>query len=365
MRKTIRWAVWGAGAIANKVISDLHLVESATLHAAGARNIERARSFAQQHGAARSYDSLPAMLQDAAIDIVYVATPHHLHMQDCIACIEAGKAVLCEKPFTLNATQAQRVVDAARRHKVFCMEAMWTRFIPAVKEVKRLVDSGAIGRVRLMQGTFAFAATPNPASRLFDPVMGGGALLDIGIYPVSFAHHMLGAPEMVRGLATIGDTGVDVQSTYQLHYSGGALADLSASLLVPGHNEFILYGETGTLRLCKPFYSAHRFVLEQHALPVAHHAALANPAGLRKLLASPAARSLRRRLSSLAAAWPSGRSHTLPFPGYGYQFELTEVCRCLREQRTESDTMPLQHTLEVMRMMDELRSQWGLVYPQE
>ena len=331
MNQAIRWGIWGTGHIANKVASDFEHAGGAIVHAVASRSGERARLFAAQVGAARWHEGLDALLRDKEVEVVYVATPHHLHLDDCLACIEAGKAVLCEKPFALNEGQARRMVDAARSRGVFCMEAMWTRFLPAVVEAKRLVASGELGSVRMVQGNFAHPATEAPESRLFSLGRGGGALLDIGVYVISLAQHLLGAPEAVRGTAIMGATGVDVQSAYQLAFPCGAIADVAASLQVLGNNEFVVLGKSGLLRLCEPFYAAQRLEFEAHD---------------------------NRRVVERSVK-------TLPFAGHGYQFELMEVNRCIREGSTESAIMSWNDTLEVMGTMDALRAQFGLVYPQE
>jgi predicted dehydrogenase len=365
--KTIRWGIWGAGAIAHQVASDFPLADGAVIHGVASRRGERAKGFAARHGVARSYEGLAALLKDAEVDAVYIATPNQCHAADSIACLEAGKGVLCEKPFALNAKQAQEVVDAARRRGVFCMEGMWTRFIPALQEAKRSIDAGAIGKVRLVQGNFAHAAPVGPGSRFFDIEAGGGALLDLGVYLVSLTQWLLGVPETVRGTATVGATGVDEQSAYQLGFTSGALAELAASLHVHGSNEVTIYGETGSLRLCEPFYRAHRMEMKAYARPVAsaREDLGAPPTGLRKVLGGPGMKGLRRRLSGLEALARGGQVKAFPFAGNGYRFELMEASRCVREGLLESKVMPLEDSLAVMRTMDALRAQWGLVYPQE
>jgi len=369
--KTIRWGIWGAGAIAHQVASDFPLVGSldggAVIHAVASRRGERAKAFAARYGAGRSYEGLGALLADAEVDAVYIATPNQCHAADAIACLEAGKGVLCEKPFALNAKQAQEVAETARRLGVFCMEGMWTRFIPALQEAKRSIDAGAIGKVRLVQGNFAHPAPVGPGSRFFDIEAGGGALLDLGVYLVSLTQWLLGVPETVRGTATMGATGVDEQSAYQLGYASGALADLAASLHVLGSNEVTIYGETGSLRLCEPFYRAHRMEMKAYARPVASAAEEpgAAPTGLRKVLGGPGMKALRRRLSGLEGLVRGGQVKAFPFAGNGYQFELLEASRCVREGLLESKVMPLEDSLAVMRTMDALRAPWGLVYPQE
>jgi len=370
VKQIIRWGIWGSGTIAHKLASDVRLADGAVLHAVASRTEEHARQFAQQFGAAKWYGGLEPLLNDPEVDAVYIATPNHRHMDDCIAAVEAGKAVLCEKPFALSHAQTQRIVDAARRRKVFCMEAMWTRFIPAVIEARRLIDTGAIGTVRLIQGHFAFPARVSNDARHLNIAMGGGALLDIGVYPISFAHYLLGAPQSIKGTAYIGPTGVDLQSAYQLGFANGVMADLWSSFLIEGTNDFTVFGDDGMLRLCKPFYAAHRLILQTGKNPgTAGQHPKSAPSGLRKFFAglrdTPAAWSVRRRLSPALEALSGGSARSLPFPGKGYQFEINEVNRCLREQRTESAVMPLDGSLAVMRTMDALRAQWGLVYPQE
>ena len=371
MNKAIRWGFWGTGAIAHSVASDFRLADGAVLHAVASRTEERARRFALEYGVAKWYGGLDPLLNDAEVEVVYIATPNHRHVDDCITCIEAGKAVLCEKPFALNLAQARRIVDAARRRKVFCMEAMWTRFVPAMIEATRCIHAGAIGPIRLIQGNFAFPSSAESNPRLFDTEMGGGALLDLGVYLISLAHQLLGLPQSISGTTRLGATGVDEQSAYQLLYANGALADLWASLQVRGTNEVVIFGERGMLRLCEPFYCAYRFIVQPLAGPqaVKQGGLPPGPAGLRKIVEAvrkaPAAKSLRRRLTSVLSVLERDRVQTFPFPGNGYQFELMEVNRCLREERTESAIMPLQDSLDVMQTMDALRSQWGLVYPQE
>jgi predicted dehydrogenase len=369
--KAVRWGVWGVGAVAQDVLSDFRLAGGAVVHAVASRRGERARVFASRHGVARWYEGLDALLNDGGVDAVYVATPNDCHAADCLAVIGAGKGVLCEKPFAVNLRQAEAIAAAARERKVFCMEGMWTRFIPAVVEAKRWIDSGAIGAVRMMQGNFAYPAAVAAGSRLFDLEAAGGVLLDRGVYLISLAQHLLGAPETVRGSARLGATGVDEQSAYQLGYASGALADLAASLHVRGTNEVAIYGETGRIRLCDPFYRAHRIVLESYARAQAGASAgeRAEAGGAGRLLGavrdSPGLKLLRRRLEPMMHLLRPGRVRSMPFAGNGYQFEILEASRCVREQRAESAVMPLKDSLAVMRTMDELRAQWGLVYPQD
>ncbi|MDP9052279.1 MAG: Gfo/Idh/MocA family oxidoreductase [Acidobacteriota bacterium] len=370
MKNAVRWGIWGTGTIAHMVANDFPLVDGALLHAVASRTVERAKEFALEHGAAKWYEGLNSLLQDPEVDVVYVATPNHCHLEDCLACIRAGKAVLCEKPLALNLAQAEVIADAARRHKVFCMEAMWTRFIPSVIEAKRRIDAGEIGLPRLIQGNFAYPAQRESESRLFDIKQGGGALLDRGVYLISLAQYLMGVPELVRGTMVLGPTGVDEQSSCQLVFAGGALADLATSLLVQGRNDFLISGEHGWLRLCKPFYCAHRLEVRSYgSQQTMQRESTQSPGGVRRIVQrvrqSHTVKLLRRRFGLLLEVLDRPRSRSFPFAGNGYQFELMEVNRCIRDGRTESSTMSLNDSLEVLKTMDALRSQWGLLYPQE
>ncbi len=370
MEKLIRWGIWGTGAIAQSAADDLRLVSGTLLHGVASRRVERARSFAAEHGFARFYTGLQALLDDPEIDVVYVASPNHCHLDDSLSSIQAGKALLCEKPFALDLYEAQRIVDAARQRKVFCMEAMWTRFIPAIIEAKRCIDAGMIGSIRLIQGNFSYPVPAGGEARYFDRELGGGAMLDRGVYLISLAQHLLGRPQSIGGMACLGPTGVDEQSSYQLTYAGGALAVLAASLRVRGTNEVWIFGDGGLLRLCEPFYRAHRLVLKQYAQQqaVVGEGSRPNSRGLGRILGgarnSPTAKSLLRRFSPLRAFFNRGQVRSFPFAGNGYQFQFAEVSRCLREQRNESAIMPLDDSLEVMRTMDALRAQWSPAHPQ-
>jgi predicted dehydrogenase len=351
----IRWGIWGTGAIAHQVAGDFPLARGGVLHAVASRTLDRSQSFAARHGIAKSYAGLEPLLNDAEVDVVYVATPNDRHAPDSLACIQAGKAVLCEKPFALNLAQAQQVAQAARERKVFCMEAMWTRFIPAVSEAKRCIDAGAIGSVRMMQGNFAYPVSAALKDRVFDPEHGGGAMLDRGVYLISLAQHLLGAPQSARGAKSVGTTGVDEQSTYQLTYAGGALADFTASLRARGSNEVIISGDRGMLRLCDPFYCAHRLVLRSYGEPAAGQTHSVS----KSVRDTPALKAIRRRMSPLINVLQRGEVRSFPFAGNGYQFELMEVNRCLGDKRTESKVMGLNDSLAVMQTMDLLRSQMG------
>lgn len=341
----------------------------ATLAAVGSRRLDRARAFAGAFGAERTYDSVDSLAGDDDLDVIYVATPHDRHAQDCLACLGQGRGVLCEKPFTLNAAEARTVVARAHAAGRFCMEAMWMRFHPLIQEVRSLVRSGAIGDVRLLTADFGYPAHFSPENRFFNLRHGGGALLDRGVYPLSLAQFLLGPPAEVVGRATIGSTGVDEQFSAILSYRGGAQALLSASLRSRLSNQALIVGTRGEIRIHEPFYAPRRISWKHFEEPVG--AALSDlspprPAGWKdRLRRSPV---VRRAFDSVGAPLLRlARRGTLTRvqygPGTGYQYEALEVQRCLRAGLTESPIMPLDDTVGLLETTDALRRSWGLSYP--
>ena len=201
----VRWGILGTGAIAKQFVQALRFVPEAEVFAVGSRSRASAQEFADKKGIPRRHASYDDLASDPDVDVVYIATPHPFHAENATLCLEAGKAVLCEKPFCVNAAEAERVVGLARKKRLFIMEGMWTRFFPLMEEVRRLVSEGAIGEVRMLNVDFGFRADLDPASRLFDPKLGGGALLDVGVYCVSFASMILGRPSGSVGLSHLGE----------------------------------------------------------------------------------------------------------------------------------------------------------------
>ncbi len=327
MLDTIRWGILGPGRIARKFAAGLAVLEDAELVAVGSRSQENADRFGDEFNVPRRHASYEALADDPEVDAVYVATPHPFHKANSILCLEAGKAVLCEKPFTINASEAEEVIDVARDRGVFLMEAMWTRFVPAIVKVREWLAAGAIGDVRMLAADFGFRGGRDPKGRLFNPELGGGALLDVGIYPVSLASMIFGGPpERIASLAHLGETGVDEEAGIVFRYEGGRIAVLHTAISVTtGHGAHVM-GTGGSIEIAPPFWKAERVVLR-------------TAAGEERV--------------------------ELPLTGNGYNYEAAEVMDCLRAGRTESDAMPLDETLSIMETLDEVRRQWGLTYPME
>ncbi len=321
---TVRWAIAGPGRIADRVAGDFVHVPDAELVAVGSRSQERAQAFAVRHGIARAHGSYRELIEDPGVDVVYIATPHPQHHPIAMAAIAAGKAVLIEKAFTATVAGAEQVVAAARAAGVFAMEAMWTRFQPAARRVRSWVDDGVIGEVRAVQADLGVVREFDPADRLFAKELAGGALLDLGVYVVSFAQWLLGSPERVVACGGLGPTGVELDADLLLGYPGGRSALLTTSLHTPMPGSARVLGSAGWIDVLPRFH---------HPTDVVLHVPGAEPVPVN--------------------AKPQGG---------GYAHELIEVTACLRAGLTESPVMPLADTLAVQRVLEAAGRQLGVVW---
>ncbi|MFJ1796233.1 Gfo/Idh/MocA family protein [Kitasatospora griseola] len=326
--RPIRWGVLATGGIARSFVEDLAAVPGAQAFAVASRREESARAFAERHNIGRAYGSWQELAADPEVDVVYVATPHAAHFAATKLLLEAGKAVLCEKPFTLNAGQSAELVALARKREVFLMEAMWTYLDPSVRRITELVADGAIGEVRSVQAEFGFVAPTDPHHRLWDPAAGGGALLDLGVYPVAFAHLLLGEPETIQARARLTDRGVDAHTALLLGHRNGATSQLSCSLDTQCAQRASIQGDLGHIEIERDFFHPTGFTLHRDgSAPETFHAP--------------------------------------PADGHGYGLEAAEVMHCLRTGATESPLVPLDGTLAVMRTLDAARERIGVHYPGE
>ncbi|MCP4541266.1 MAG: Gfo/Idh/MocA family oxidoreductase [Chloroflexi bacterium] len=323
----IRWGVLGTGSIARQFARGLAILPDAELVAVGSRSQASADTFGNEFNVPHRYARYTALADDPDVDVVYVATPHNLHRENSLLCLQAGKAVLCEKPFAINATQAEEIVALAREKQLFLMEAMWTRFLPILTKTRQVLADGTVGDVRMVMADFGFRAAFDPQSRLFDPNLGGGALLDVGIYPISLASMVFGSPTRISSMAHLGQTGVDEQSAMILGYDQGQLAVLTTAVRTKTPHEATLIGTKGQIRVHAPWWQPTRL--------------------------------------TLSVQGKRDRVTRLQFKGNGYNYEAVEVMNCLRSGKMESDVMPLDETLAIMRTMDQIRTQWGLHYPME
>jgi predicted dehydrogenase len=322
--KSVRWGILGTGGIARAFASDLPLVSGAEPAAVGSRTGAAAATFAERHGFARSHGSWAELAADPEVDVIYVATPHAFHYDAAMTCLAGGKAVLCEKPMTLDRASSARLVEEARSRGLFLMEAMWMRCNPAVRRIADLVADGAIGDVTSVQADFGLQGPFEATHRLRDPALGGGALLDLGVYPLNLAHLILGSPSAVRSWARLTPEGVDDNTGILLGYESGAVAALTCSLVGETRNAASITGTLGRIDLPRGFFVPRSFLL---------HRVGAEPEEI-----------------------------SFPFEGSGYRYEAAEVQRCLAEGLVESPLMPHATTLELMRLMDDIRAQIGVVY---
>jgi predicted dehydrogenase len=322
----VRWGIIGTGGMASTMVRAMQGLEWCDVAVVGSRTIESAEAFAADRGIGTAVGSHDDVAAHPDVDAVYVASTNDLHRHNALTSIAAGRAVLCEKPLAFNAAQAGEMIAAARDAGVLFMEAMWMRFQPSLARVDELVASGAIGRSTHLECVFGFAATEDEQRRWFSNAMGGGSLLDLGIYPLTLAHHLLGQPtHYVAQADSVHD--IDRATAVSSLHAGGAVGLLSSTLAADPSNEATLSGTEGRLRLHAPFHHAHRVTLERDEDVVA--------------------------------------THDFPHDGTGYEFELEHFRRCLSDGLTESPVQTHADSLAIMTWMDGIRRQTGIVYPGE
>lgn len=324
---SIRWGILGPGGIAATFADAVNHHTRAQLVAVGSRNRDRAERFATKHGVPTTHVGYEALVADPQVDAVYVASPHSEHREHALLAIAAGKHVLVEKSFTRNAAEAQEVVDAARAAGVFLMEAMWTRFLPHVVALRAVIERGEIGEVVSFIADHGQSFGHLPAThRLHNPDLAGGALLDLGVYPVSFAHDLLGVPDTIAATGSLTPTGVDGQISIALGYGERVQASLHTTLWSRTATTAVIGGTEGRIEITSDFYRPTSFAV----------------------------------IREDGTWW----SYDREVDG-GFQYQAAEVARCVAEGAHESPRITHQNTLEVMRTMDEIRRQAGVVYPGE
>ena len=351
----VGFGILGAGTISRHFVASLDHVSGAYAVAVASRTESRAKALANDFGVSQWYSSYEKLVSDPRVDIVYVATPAGLHDAHSRLAIEAGKAVLCEKPFATDAAKARQVVEAARKRGVFCMEAMWMRFLPLVRELATRIERGDIGAVRSFQADLSFPIPFAEGSRYYDASLGGGSLLDLGVYPVSLVSMLLGRPDRVEAVQTIGQGGVDEQMAVTLAYPD-ALAMLTCGFTGTGRNGAFIIGTEGFIEIDAPIYAPTNMHITRtgEATPRGD----SDEAGLSpRLERLPGMIELRRRLAPrLKPILRGNREHIRKhFRSYGYQYEAEEAVRCIESGRTESAIMPLDETIAVMDIVDAAR----------
>lgn len=322
----VRWGILSTGRIAHALARAIQGVANAELVAVGSRSQESADSFGAHYNIPHRHATYEALANNPDVDIIYIATPHSHHYENLKLCLNAGKHVLCEKAFTINAHQAQEMADLAREKGLFLMEAMWTRFIPSIVQARQWIQEGVIGDIKRVYADLSAQLEYNLEGRIYNPLLGGGALLDVGVYPVSFSQMLLGTPERIQSEMYRAETGVDELNAMLFSYpSRGAVAHLSAGVRFNGTKEATILGDKGYIRFHAPFHHSPRLTLQlNHASPT---------------------------------------THEFPVRINGYEYEVEECNACILAGKQESDIMPLKDTITVMQLMDTLRQTWGIRYP--
>ncbi|GAA4419778.1 Gfo/Idh/MocA family oxidoreductase [Georgenia halophila] len=321
----LRWGILGAGGIARKFATEVPANSSQQVVAVGSRSVDKAEEFAQAHGIGRAHGSYAGLLADPEVDVVYVATPHSHHREHAVLALEAGKPVLVEKAFTRNAGEAREVLAVAEERGLFAMEAMWTRFLPHMVVLRAVAASGVLGEILAVRGDHGQRLPL--VERLREPSLAGGALLDLGVYPVSFIHSVLGAPENVHAAGALNELGVDVHEAVTLGY-GRTVAVATANMWARSRTDASVIGTEGRIDVAGSAWAP----------------------------------------TTITVTPADGEAWTWPGDGTrlgGFQHQAAEVARCVTAGQQESPVMPWSATIEVMEIMDEVRRQLGVVYPGE
>lgn len=327
MLRPVRWGIVGPGGIAQKFARDLRVSEGGELRAVAGRDRFRAQEFTRRFGGELAFDDIRALADEPSVDIVYVATPHSHHADIAEVLLKSGKPVLCEKPLTVNAGQARRLIGLARANRVFFMEGMWTRCLPVYRQIRQWMADGRIGRCRSVDSSFCVRGETDPDKRWLNPHLAGGGLLDLGVYNLAVTQLAIrSAPTQIQALAGMSATGVDEWISVSLAYPDGPFARFACGFVAAGTNSLTIAGERGTIRVPAPFLCAQ---------------------------------------SAVCASDGEESAFEGPFLGEGFEFEINEAMRCLRAGELESPLIPLDDTLATMELMDQIRAQIGLRYPCE
>ena len=324
--KKIRWGILGTGTIAHKFASDLKFVENAKLFAVSSRSLENANIFAEEFNLPLSFGSYEELAQCDEIDIVYIATPNNLHHPNTLLCLNNGRAVLCEKPFALNEKQALEMIDLAHQKNLFLMDALWTKFLPHYQKMMEIVKSGILGDIKIVLANFGFRANAEPNSRLLNPELGGGSLMDIGIYNIFTTLDILGKPDEINVSINSTEYGIDEQCAVSFKYNSGAMANLFSSISANLSTEVEISGALGRLKLTTPFYDS----------------------------------------TSVLEYYVDGKKiviETEKEEGLGYQYEARHATNCLLNGLTESSVVPHSDSILLMQTLDKIRSLAGIVFP--
>lgn len=355
-RRLFRWGILGTGYVSRKFALGLNAVrQEMSVSAVCSRTEQSAQAFADSLGIAHRFTSYEKLLSSGAVDAIYIATPPHLHAAQAKLAIEAGCPVLVEKPFCVNAAEAEELANLARMRSVFCMEAMWTRFLPLVRKLKAFVDSGGIGEPRLVTGSFCLRESSDGGTHLFDINRGGGVILDRAVYPISLASMLLGPPETVRAQVGYGEGGVDEQAAITLTYPGGCIGQFLVSFQAQADNGFSIMGSRASVNVTPPIYRPFEYtvhpagIYDRNAQPISRSDVLKESHGFHQTY-----QRLSRILASVRRA--RQRRSTARYTGNGYAHQAIEVMNAVRANRTESELLPLEESVRIMKILDAIKA---------
>ena len=324
MRKSYRWGILGAGRIADKFCTALAFTQGVEVYAVASRNLAKAKDYAHRFGATVAYDNYEALIVDENIDIVYIATPHAFHYEHTMMCLQNGKAVLCEKPMSLTYAQTKEMIATAKAANLFLMEGLWTACMPFIQKLRSLIKAGTIGTPKYLAADFGFVSAPEPTSRLYDKKLGGGSMMDIGIYPLSLATLLFGEPADIKCISKLTDSSVDEYMNLVLQYPGGETAHLLSAISFNTPIEATIIGTEGKIHIHNPWFKA----------------------------------------TDLSLHFNDGRveQFAMPHESNGFEHEIKEVVRCLDYDLLESDKWSHRLTLTVSRLMEEALHEAGVHY---
>jgi predicted dehydrogenase len=325
MRKIIKWGILGPGKIAHKFAEGLKHAGNSELFAIGSRDYSKAQEFGNQYNAKRIYGSYQDLVNDPEVDIVYIATPHNLHFEHTMFCLENGKSVLCEKPFAVNEKEVSQMIKKAAEKNLFLMEALWSRFLPHIIKAKELIDKDAIGELKFMKSDFGFNSPYNPDSRIFSRQLIGGSLMDVGIYPVSLSMFLLGIPHKIVASAGMGPTEVDHSCSMCFSYGKDLISVLYSSVVARTDVTAEIHGTKGKIVFSEQWFRPVPFYMIDE--------------------------------------YGNRRDYNFDFKGNGYNYEAEEAAKCLLAGKTQSDLMSWNDSLNLIKLLDEVRRQCNIFYP--
>ncbi len=324
MKKTYRWGILGAGRIAEKFCTAMSVVKGSQVYAVASRDLAKAKDYAEKFNAEKFYDSYEDLVKDENVDIVYIATPHAFHLEQAMLCLNNGKAVLCEKPLSLSFEQSSQMIEVATEKKIFLMEGMWSRFMPSIEKILSLIKEDAIGKPQYLSVDFGFTAPYDIEGRLFNKSLGGGSVLDIGVYAIFLATLVFGEPSSIKSVSKLSATGIDEYANMILQYPNGETAHLLTSIIFNTSLKAEIFGNKGRIKIKNPWYKATEFTL---------YGKDAEP-----------------------------QDFSLPHESNGFEHEIREVMYCLDNGLLQSLKMTHDFTLSVSKIMDEVLKQAGVNY---